>query len=38
MSRAKALVAAALAAAAEAPAAGQGGWHNAWLPGTAVPP
>jgi signal transduction histidine kinase len=31
MSRAKALVAAVLAAAAEAPAVGQGGWHNAWL-------
>ena len=32
MSRTEALVAAALAVAAEAPAAGQGGWHNAWLP------
>jgi len=32
MSRATALVAAALAVAAEAPAAGQGGWHNGWLP------
>jgi signal transduction histidine kinase len=31
MSRAEALVAAALAVAAELPAAGQGGWHNAWL-------
>jgi signal transduction histidine kinase len=31
MSRATALVAAALAAAAEIPAAGQGGWHDAWL-------
>ena len=31
MSRATALVAAALAVAAEAPAAGQGGWHNGWL-------
>jgi signal transduction histidine kinase len=31
MSRANAVVAAVLAAAAEAPAAGQGGWHNAWL-------
>jgi signal transduction histidine kinase len=30
-SRAKALVAAALAVAAELPAAGQGGWHNGWL-------
>jgi signal transduction histidine kinase len=32
MSRATALAAAALAVAAEIPAAGQGGWHNAWLP------
>src|SRR5580704_3305374 len=31
MSRATALVAAVLAAAAEIPAAGQGGWHNGWL-------
>jgi signal transduction histidine kinase len=31
MSRATALVAAALAVAAEAPAAGQGGWHSGWL-------
>jgi len=31
LSRAKAFVAAALAVAAEAPAAGQGGWHNGWL-------
>ncbi len=31
MSRAAALVAAALAVAAEVPAAGQGGWHNSWL-------
>ena len=31
LSRATALVAAALAVAAEAPAAGQGGWHNGWL-------
>jgi signal transduction histidine kinase len=31
MSRAAALVAAALALAAEIPAAGQGGWHNGWL-------
>ena len=31
MSRATALVAAALAAAAEIPAAGQGGWHDGWL-------
>ena len=33
MSRAKAIVAAALAVAvaAEIPAAGQGGWHNGWL-------
>lgn len=31
MSRATALVAAGLAAAAEVPAAGQGGWHNGWL-------
>src|SRR6202161_3618871 len=31
LSRATALVAAALAAAAEIPAAGQGGWHNGWL-------
>ena len=31
MSRTTALVAAALAAAAEVPAAGQGGWHNGWL-------
>jgi len=30
-SRAKALVAAALAAAAELPAAGQAGWHDGWL-------
>jgi len=32
MSRSAALVAAGLAVAAEAPAAGQGGWHNGWLP------
>jgi signal transduction histidine kinase len=32
MSRAMALVAAALAVAAEIPAAGQGGWHDGWLP------
>jgi DNA-binding CsgD family transcriptional regulator len=32
LSRATALVAAALAVAAEIPAAGQGGWHDAWLP------
>jgi len=32
MSRTAALVAAALAVAAEAPAAGQGGWHDGWLP------
>src|SRR6202046_3279524 len=32
MSRTTALVAAALAVAAEIPAAGQGGWHNGWLP------
>jgi signal transduction histidine kinase len=31
MSRATALVAAALAMAAEVPAAGQGGWHDSWL-------
>jgi signal transduction histidine kinase len=31
MNRAAALVAAALAVAAEAPAAGQGGWHDSWL-------
>ena len=31
MSRTTALVAAALAVAAEIPAAGQGGWHNSWL-------
>jgi len=31
MSRANAVLAAVLAAAAEVPAAGQGGWHNAWL-------
>ena len=31
MSRATALVAAALAVAAEIPAAGQGGWHDGWL-------
>jgi len=31
MSRTEALVAAALVVAAEAPAAGQGGWHDAWL-------
>jgi len=31
MSRATALVAAALALAAEVPAAGQGGWHDGWL-------
>ena len=31
MSRTAALVAAALAAAAEIPATGQGGWHNSWL-------
>ena len=31
MSRATALVAAALPVAAEIPAAGQGGWHNGWL-------
>ena len=31
MSRAAALVAAALAVAAELPAAGQGGWHDSWL-------
>jgi signal transduction histidine kinase len=31
LSRATALVAAALAVAAEIPAAGQGGWHNGWL-------
>ena len=31
MSRATALVAAALAVAAELPAAGQGGWHDGWL-------
>ena len=31
MSRAAALVAAALAVAAEVPQAGQGGWHNGWL-------
>ena len=31
MSRAAALVAAALAVAAEVPAAGQGGWHDGWL-------
>ena len=31
MSRTTALVAAALAVAAEIPAAGQGGWHNGWL-------
>jgi signal transduction histidine kinase len=31
MSRAAALIAAVLAVAAEAPAAGQGGWHNGWL-------
>ena len=32
MSRTTAIVAAALAVAAELPAAGQGGWHNGWLP------
>jgi signal transduction histidine kinase len=32
MNWATALVAAALAVAAEAPAAGQGGWHDGWLP------
>ena len=31
MSRATALVAAALTVAAEVPATGQGGWHNSWL-------
>jgi signal transduction histidine kinase len=31
LSRAAALVAAALAVAAEIPAAGQGGWHDSWL-------
>ena len=31
MSRATALGAAALAVAAELPAAGQGGWHDGWL-------
>ena len=31
MSRATALVAAALAVAVEVPAAGQGGWHDSWL-------
>ena len=31
MGRAAALVAAALAVAAEVPAAGQGGWHDSWL-------
>ena len=31
MSRATALVAAALTVAAEIPATGQGGWHNSWL-------
>jgi len=31
MSRARTLLAAALAVAAELPAAGQGGWHNGWL-------
>jgi signal transduction histidine kinase len=31
LSRRTALVAAVLAAAAEIPAAGQGGWHNSWL-------
>jgi signal transduction histidine kinase len=31
LSRATALVAAALAAAAEIPATGQGGWHDSWL-------
>jgi signal transduction histidine kinase len=32
LSRVSAIVAGVLAAAAEIPAAGQGGWHNGWLP------